>query len=349
MAWADEAARRVGEAGLGQGGAAAPLQDGAGAGQAAGGERDRPEELHRQVEAGVADSRPAGWCAPSRPAAVSSSVEMTPPCIDAQRVVVELLGVQLQRHLPSSASHSSHVDQLHDRRGRQLAAAIACSSSRPVRGGRCSSANAAGSVQPNVRVRAGSGLGLGHGRRLASACCVCQSDLASLSCKPTSAAPEALGLVASTAARSAGRWRFSARSGQSWCCGRSSTASGGSTTCGCAPAFPGRFSPTGWRTLVEHGVLRREPYQEPGARVRHEYRLTAQGPRPVPGADHDARVGQPLPGRPGRGRRWSSCTGTAASWCTPRCTAPAGIRSATRATVLPRPGPGRPPPLGSRP
>jgi DNA-binding HxlR family transcriptional regulator len=29
--------------------------------------------------------------------------------------------------------------------------------------------------------------------------------------------------------------------------------------------------------LVEHEVLRREPYQEPGARVRHEYRLTGKG------------------------------------------------------------------------
>lgn len=29
--------------------------------------------------------------------------------------------------------------------------------------------------------------------------------------------------------------------------------------------------------LVEQGVLRREPYQEPGARVRHEYRLTTKG------------------------------------------------------------------------
>jgi len=30
-------------------------------------------------------------------------------------------------------------------------------------------------------------------------------------------------------------------------------------------------------TLVEHGVLRREPYREPGARQRHEYRLTDKG------------------------------------------------------------------------
>jgi DNA-binding HxlR family transcriptional regulator len=30
-------------------------------------------------------------------------------------------------------------------------------------------------------------------------------------------------------------------------------------------------------TLVENGVLRRVPYREPGARVRHEYRLTEKG------------------------------------------------------------------------
>ncbi|MFD6755059.1 winged helix-turn-helix transcriptional regulator [Micromonospora gifhornensis] len=29
--------------------------------------------------------------------------------------------------------------------------------------------------------------------------------------------------------------------------------------------------------LVEQGVLRREPYQEPGSRIRHEYRLTPKG------------------------------------------------------------------------
>jgi DNA-binding HxlR family transcriptional regulator len=30
-------------------------------------------------------------------------------------------------------------------------------------------------------------------------------------------------------------------------------------------------------TLVDQGILRREPYREPGARVRHEYRLTPKG------------------------------------------------------------------------
>ncbi|MDG4798541.1 helix-turn-helix domain-containing protein [Micromonospora sp. WMMD1082] len=30
-------------------------------------------------------------------------------------------------------------------------------------------------------------------------------------------------------------------------------------------------------TMVEQGVLRREPYREPGSRLRHEYRLTAKG------------------------------------------------------------------------
>ncbi len=29
--------------------------------------------------------------------------------------------------------------------------------------------------------------------------------------------------------------------------------------------------------LLDHGILRRHPYQEPGARVRYEYRLTAKG------------------------------------------------------------------------
>ena len=30
-------------------------------------------------------------------------------------------------------------------------------------------------------------------------------------------------------------------------------------------------------TLVDHGILRRVPYQDEGARVRHEYRLTPKG------------------------------------------------------------------------
>jgi DNA-binding HxlR family transcriptional regulator len=30
-------------------------------------------------------------------------------------------------------------------------------------------------------------------------------------------------------------------------------------------------------TLVEHGILSREPYREPGSRVRYEYRLTEKG------------------------------------------------------------------------
>lgn len=30
-------------------------------------------------------------------------------------------------------------------------------------------------------------------------------------------------------------------------------------------------------TLVDEGIMRREPYREPGRRVRHEYRLTEKG------------------------------------------------------------------------
>src|SRR5262249_7869709 len=34
--------------------------------------------------------------------------------------------------------------------------------------------------------------------------------------------------------------------------------------------------------LVQEGLLRRVPYQEPGQRVRHEYRLTGKGLAPYP-------------------------------------------------------------------
>ena len=43
--------------------------------------------------------------------------------------------------------------------------------------------------------------------------------------------------------------------------------------------------------LVDHDILRKEPYQEPGQRVRHEYRLTAEGLRPLPGAGRDRASG----------------------------------------------------------
>lgn len=31
------------------------------------------------------------------------------------------------------------------------------------------------------------------------------------------------------------------------------------------------------RTLVDHGIMRREPYREPGSRLRYDYRLTDKG------------------------------------------------------------------------
>ena len=43
--------------------------------------------------------------------------------------------------------------------------------------------------------------------------------------------------------------------------------------------------------LVEEGILRREPYRPDGARVRHEYRLTAEGVRPLPRPDRDRPTG----------------------------------------------------------
>jgi DNA-binding HxlR family transcriptional regulator len=41
--------------------------------------------------------------------------------------------------------------------------------------------------------------------------------------------------------------------------------------------IPRQVLATRLASLVEHGLLRREPYREPGARVRHEYRLTRKG------------------------------------------------------------------------
>ena len=50
--------------------------------------------------------------------------------------------------------------------------------------------------------------------------------------------------------------------------------------------------------LVEHGVLERRDYQEPGQRKRFEYHLTEKGARPLPGADGAAPVGRQVPRRP---------------------------------------------------
>ena len=69
--------------------------------------------------------------------------------------------------------------------------------------------------------------------------------------------------------------------------------------------------------LVADGLLRREPYQEPGQRRRHEYRLTDKGLDLYPvllALQTGATPTWPIP----RARRSSSCTATAGSrstWC----------------------------------
>ena len=92
-------------------------------------------------------------------------------------------------------------------------------------------------------------------------------------------------------------------------------------------------------TLVEHGLLRREPYQEPGARVRHEYRLTDEGPRPLPGAGGPARSGVTATWPTRRARRWRWSTATAARPSTSSCAA-RRHEVADHRDVVPRPGPG---------
>ena len=92
--------------------------------------------------------------------------------------------------------------------------------------------------------------------------------------------------------------------------------------------------------LVDAGILRREPYREPGQRERHEYRPTDKGFDLYPVLVAVRRVGRPLPRRPGglarrvrarrvrgRGRRGAALRATA-------------TRSTGRRDVATRPGPG---------
>jgi hypothetical protein len=53
-------------------------------------------------------------------------------------------------------------------------------------------------------------------------------------------------------------------------------------------------------TLVEHGVLQREPYREPGQRERHQYLLTDKGPASLicPTANGDRSAEQVAPTAP---------------------------------------------------
>ena len=92
--------------------------------------------------------------------------------------------------------------------------------------------------------------------------------------------------------------------------------------------------------LVEQGVLRREPYREPGSRLRHEYRLTEKGldlwPVLVAVLGWGDRYladpeGPPLQRRP---------TATAARRFTWSCAAPRGTTWTEPRDVVPRPGPG---------
>ena len=92
-------------------------------------------------------------------------------------------------------------------------------------------------------------------------------------------------------------------------------------------------------SLVEHGLLRREPYQEPGARVRHEYRLTPKGFDLYPVLIAVAEWGN---------RYLAEPEGPPLEFVHRDCAAPVhveircadGHAVAERRDVLPRPGPG---------
>lgn len=91
--------------------------------------------------------------------------------------------------------------------------------------------------------------------------------------------------------------------------------------------------------LVDEGVLRKVPYQEPGARVRHEYRLTAKGFDLYPVMIAVAEWGN---------RYLAEPEGPPLAFVHRDCEAPVGtvLRCADghtvgdRREVLPRPGPG---------
>jgi len=78
-------------------------------------------------------------------------------------------------------------------------------------------------------------------------------------------------------ARSSAPSTSSGRSGRCWCSARRFTARAASSSSfanvGCARTLLSERL----ATLVEHGVLRREPYREAGQRERHQYLLTEKG------------------------------------------------------------------------
>jgi len=92
-------------------------------------------------------------------------------------------------------------------------------------------------------------------------------------------------------------------------------------------------------SLVEHGLLRREPYQEPGSRARHEYRVTPKGFDLYPVLLALAEWGD---------RYLAEPEGPPIQFVHRDCAAPvhleihcaAGHTLAERRDVLPRPGPG---------
>ena len=91
--------------------------------------------------------------------------------------------------------------------------------------------------------------------------------------------------------------------------------------------------------LVEHGVLRKEPYQPPGGRRRHEYRLTSKGfdlyPVLVAVADWGARY---LAGPEGPPVEFGHRDCGAGVHTVLECDD--GHRVASMRDVVPRPGPG---------
>ena len=88
-------------------------------------------------------------------------------------------------------------------------------------------------------------------------------------------------------------------------------------------------------SLVEQGVLSREPYREPGSRLRHEYRLTEKGLDLWPVLVAVLGWGDRYLADPEGSAAAASPTATAAPRCASSCAAPTGTTWVGPATWCP--------------
>ena len=162
----------VDELRLGQRRTPAALEHRALAREQAGVDGDRRAGTSRSGRARCTSRPPRAWSAPRTRRRCRAGSQITPPCTRAERVVVELLGPQLDDDPAALRLEAADVEGVHDRRPRRLALDHGLAA-EPGRRGSASRSRSAwpGDVQVTVRVAgAAARLGLSHGLSLAPAC-----------------------------------------------------------------------------------------------------------------------------------------------------------------------------------